>query len=92
MVTNSNVFIMSHTPVNYRGRFSAIIEFLMGVGFVVSPRIMSYMMVNFSYETAWKGIGIISIVASLGFMATGYIDKRVNGTERINEASTESFD
>lgn len=92
MVTNSNVFIMSHTPVNYRGRFSAIIEFLMGVGFVVSPRIMSYMMVNFSYETAWKGIGIISLVAFLGFMATGYIDKRVNGKRRNNGASTESFD
>lgn len=81
MVTNSNVFIMSHTPVNYRGRFSAIIEFLMGVGFVVSPRIMSYMMVNFSYETAWKGIGAISTMAFLGFMATGYLDKRINGAK-----------
>jgi MFS family permease len=89
MVTNSNVFIMSHTPVNYRGRFSAFIGFLMGVGFVVSPRFMSFMMVNYSYETAWKGIGIISIIAFLGFMFTGYVDKKINGTEHINEASTD---
>ncbi len=90
MVTNSNVFIMSHTPVNYRGRFSAIIEFLMGVGFVVSPRIMSHMMVNYSYETAWKGIGVISMVAFLGFIATAYMDKRINGRGNRNGASTNS--
>lgn len=92
MVTNSNVFIMAHTPVNYRGRFSAVIGFLMGVGFVVSPRIMSSMMVNYSYETAWKGIGIISFVAFLGFMVTGYVDKKINGSGNMKEASNKSFD
>lgn len=74
-VTNTSVFIMSHTPVNYRGRFNAIIDFLAGTGYVLSPKIMSYFMGNYSYETAWKFIAVIAFIGGSGLLITGFFDK-----------------
>ena len=76
MVTNATVFVMGHTPVNYRGRFNALIGFIQGVGFVISPRMMSYFIENHSYGTAWKFIGILAGIAAIGMLIVRYLDKR----------------
>lgn len=74
-VTNTSVFIMSHTPVNYRGRFNAIIDFLTGTGYVVSPKIMSYFMTRYSYNAAWKFIALLAFISFTGLLITGFFDK-----------------
>jgi MFS family permease len=78
MVTNNSVFIMSHTPVNYRGRFNAIISFITGVGFVTSPKIMSYFIEGYGYQVAWQVVGAAALISTIGFILTGKIDSRRN--------------
>ncbi|GAA0181053.1 MFS transporter [Clostridium sediminicola] len=77
-VTNHSVFIMSHTPVNYRGRFNGIIAFIMGAGHIVSPKIMSKLTMNFNYTLAWLFIGVLALVAAFGLIYTGKVDERLH--------------
>lgn len=76
MVTNNSVFIMSHTPVNYRGRFNALISFITGVGFVISPKLMSYLIENYGYSVSWIAVGGVAIIATIGFIITGKVDRK----------------
>jgi MFS family permease len=77
-VTNDSVFIMAHTPVNYRGRFNAIIAFVMGAGHIMGPKIMSKLTMKFDYTIAWIFIGVIALVAVFGLIWTGKVDERLH--------------
>lgn len=76
-VTNHNVFVMGHTPVNYRGRFNAMIDIVMGVGHFSGPKIMSLLTMNYDYHKAWFFIGGIAFVAMLGFLFTALVDHKL---------------
>ncbi len=68
VVTNSNVFIINNTPINYRARFSAIYNITWGIAYVLSPKLMSILLVNYQPKTAWmilSSIGLIGTVAML---------------------------
>lgn len=77
-VTNHNVFVLAHTPVNYRGRFNAMIDIVMGVGHFTGPKIMSMITSQFDYNIAWFCIGGISFLAMLGFLGTAILDRKMH--------------
>jgi len=83
MMTNFNIFMMSHTPVNYRGRFTAIIGFITGTGFVVSSKLMSYMITHHGYKVAWMTVGTVALVAAAGLYLTSFIDARMKKEEKV---------
>lgn len=76
VMTNSSVFIMSNTPVNHRGRFSAIIGFIAGTGYVISPKVVSLVIRNSGYAAVWSFIAIIALVGAVGFYITGIFEKK----------------
>jgi len=62
---SSNVLIANHSPVNHRGRFNAIIYFISGVGFAISPWLMGLYIRYVGLLNIWPFIFIISIFASI---------------------------
>lgn len=75
-VTNHSVFVMSHTPVNFRGRFNAFLGFLSGFGYIISPKLMSKLIEGYDFSYAWKVIGIIAFLATIGFLYVALIDRK----------------
>ncbi len=76
IMTNTNVFIMSHTPVNHRGRFNAIVGLLSGMGFIISPKIMSFLIEKLGYFNSWKYVGLSALIAAFGFFIISIIEKK----------------
>jgi len=62
---SSNVFIANYSPANHRGRFNAIIFFISGAGFAISPWLMGLYIRRFGLVNAWPFIFTLSIFASL---------------------------
>lgn len=81
VMTNFNVFMMSHTPVNYRGSFSAMTGIIMGAGHFVSPKLMSFGIEKYGYNSSWFAVGIVALVSAILLYFLGQFDK--NRTENI---------
>lgn len=60
-------FIADHTPASHRGRMSAIIPMLSGLGFTLGPLGMGKALNYMSIETGWIALGI-STLTFTGFM------------------------
>lgn len=60
-------FIADHTPASHRGRMSAIIPMLSGLGFTLGPLGMGKVLNYVSIETGWMALGISTLVFT-GFM------------------------
>jgi MFS family permease len=63
MVTNSNVFVASHTPITHRGRFNGMITWIHGIGFALSPWISGWIIDVKGVSSIWP---IVSAVAAVG--------------------------
>ena len=82
IMTNTNVFIMAHTPVNHRGRFNAIVGLLSGMGFIISPKIMSFLIENKGYFASWKYVGLTALISTFGFFIISLLEKNQENTEK----------
>jgi len=80
-VTFHSIFIISHTPVNHRGRFNAFISFIRGSGHFISPLLMSAITISYGYQTGWIIIGVLAMIGVVGFVFTGVLDKKYNKSE-----------
>lgn len=67
-VTNMNVFIMHHTPINYRARFGAIFQLMGGFAFMLSPKIMQWLMQYYTMDTGWWMFGFLGLLGTLGML------------------------
>jgi MFS family permease len=68
MVTNSNVFVASHTPMNHRGRFNGIIGLFFGAGFVFSPWLSGMYIDALGTESIWIWVAAFSLLTAGGFV------------------------
>ena len=75
---SSNVFIANYSPANHRGRFNAIIFFISGAGFAISPWLMGLYIRNFGLVNAWPFIFAISIFASILILLLLFYEKLKN--------------
>jgi len=64
LAISTSPFIANHTPASHRGRMSAIIPMIFGMGYTLGPIAMGQILGIMSIENAWILVGIISIVAS----------------------------
>jgi len=75
---SSNVLIANYSPANHRGRFNAIIFFISGAGFAVSPWLMGLYIRHFGLESTWPFIFAISIFASILILFLLFYEKLKN--------------
>jgi len=62
--TYSDVYIINHTPITHRGRFSAIIHILIGSGFIFGPYFSGIFINNYEIERIWPFVFVIAIISS----------------------------
>ncbi len=79
---SSNVLIANYSPANHRGRFNAIIYFISGVGFTISPWLMGLYIRYVGLSNAWPFIFSISIVASILILLLLFYEKVKNNKIR----------
>lgn len=80
-VTNQNVFLMAHTPINYRARFMALISIITSAGFILSPKIGGIIIEKFGQPALWQTVAVGGIIAAVGFTTIGLLDK--NKVKRV---------
>ncbi len=62
---NTGVYISNHSPINHRGKFSAIIELIRFSGNASAPAFMGVYLMTKSYSQAWIFTASIGIVCAL---------------------------
>lgn len=61
-------YIMNHTPESHRGRMSAIIITVMGLGFSTGPIILGLILKYSNYSTSWFVTGSLGLLGVVGMM------------------------
>ncbi len=75
--TYSDVYIINHTPITHRGRFSAIIHILIGSGFIFGPYFSGLFISYHKLENIWLLIFILAIFSSFLMYLLYYFEKSV---------------
>jgi MFS family permease len=78
--TYSDVYIINHTPITHRGRFSAIIHILIGSGFIFGPYLSGLFINNFGVENIWPFIFVLAIFSSFLMYLLYYFENRTHNT------------
>lgn len=76
--TYSDVYIINHTPITHRGRFSAIIHILIGFGFIFGPYLSGIFISHYQVENIWPLIFILAIFASFLMYLVYYFENRAH--------------
>ncbi|WP_242960870.1 MFS transporter [Clostridium peptidivorans] len=64
LAISTSPFIANHTPASHKGRMSAVIPMIYGLGYTLGPIGMGQVLRFVNINNAWKIVGSISIVAS----------------------------
>ncbi len=82
--TYSDVYIINHTPISHRGRFSAIIHILIGSGFILGPYLAGLFIKYYGVENIWPIVFLLAILSSFLMYLLNYFEdkasKLVKGT------------
>ncbi|WP_105617729.1 MFS transporter [Vallitalea okinawensis] len=77
-------FIMNHTPASHRGRISAVLPIIMGMGYTLGPLVIGYVLESLSFADAWKIIGVIGLVATILMKLVELYDNRKERLKDLN--------
>lgn len=69
-------FIANHTPASHRGRMSAIIPMLSGLGFTLGPLGMGKVLNYVSIDTGWIALGISTLIFTVFMKILERAEKR----------------
>ncbi len=75
---NTGVYISNHSPVNHRGKFSAIIELIRFTGQASAPAFMGVYLMTHSYSDAWIFTGVIALLCSIAVVILYLTENRYN--------------
>ncbi len=67
MVTNSNVFVASHTPITHRGRFNGMITWVHGIGFALSPWISGWVIEVYGISSIWPVVSAAAVAGAASY-------------------------
>lgn len=67
--TNTHYYIANNTPINYRGRFSAVLPIVQGSGRAAAPLIGGMIISSMGLQSLWIISGFVCIVAGIGVFA-----------------------
>jgi MFS family permease len=74
--TYSDVYIINHTPITHRGRFSAIIHILIGSGFIFGPYLSGLFISHYKMENIWLVVFILSIFSAFLMYFLNYFENQ----------------
>jgi MFS family permease len=69
VTTSTMPFIANHTPASHRGRMSAVLPMIMGLGYTVGPSITGNVSNNIGINSTWRIVGLIMVT----FTALAYL-------------------
>lgn len=72
-------FIVDHTPISHRGRMSATLPIIFGMGYTFGPAVMGKVLTYLSIESGWFLIGAIVLVATCLMYVLEKFEDRKNG-------------
>ena len=75
-VINSGVFIANHTPVNYRGRFSAWFATARTAGHISSPVISGFILKAFGSSAIWAVVFVVGLLLFFLYRSLGILDRK----------------
>ena len=75
-VTNSGVYIASHTPITHRARFNSVIPILSSAGYALAPIIMGWYLKYNTIKAAWALVFFISLIASVLMYVLHIVENR----------------
>ena len=81
-VTNQNVYLMNHTPINYRSRFLAVINIITSAGYITSPKIGGMILEHYGEKgqfMLWSIVGIGGVIAGIAFVILGLSESKKVG-------------
>ena len=71
-------FIVNHTPASHRGRMSAIIPTIMGMGYAIGPMMMGKILNYSSIESAWLMVGGLTAITAVFMFGLEKYENRTN--------------
>lgn len=74
--TYSDVYIINHTPITHRGRFSAIIHILIGSGFIFGPYLSGLFISHYRMENIWLVVFILAIFSTFLMYLLNYFENQ----------------
>lgn len=83
-------FIVNHTPASHRGRMSAVLPTIMGMGYAIGPMTMGKILNHSSVESAWLILGGLTTVTAFLMFGLEKYDERVNVKAEETEKSLEA--
>jgi len=76
LAISTSPFIANHTPASHRGRMSAVIPMIFGMGYTLGPIGMGQILGVMSIESAWILVGVVSIIAACFMFLLEVIEDR----------------
>lgn len=67
MNNNDRAYRFANTPINYRGRFSAVLKLFQSAGRMAGPLIGGFVIVRSSFQWLWVATGITAFIGMLCF-------------------------
>lgn len=83
--TYSDVYIINHTPITHRGRFSAIIHILIGSGFIFGPYLSGLFISNYNIDYIWILVFILAIFSAFLMYLVYYFESKTNQKKIIKD-------
>jgi MFS family permease len=74
--TNEGAYVANHTPISHRGRFNAILPFIGGLGWMISPPVTGKLIDMTSLGAVWPMIGAIAGISAMLIWVLGKIEDR----------------
>ncbi|MGF7058371.1 MDR family MFS transporter [Brassicibacter mesophilus] len=81
---STSPFIANHTPASHRGRMSAALPIIFGMGYTLGPWGMGKILTHVTIEHAWIMIGIFGVVSTIFMLNLEKYEKK-NSLQHINE-------
>ncbi len=73
---NTGVYISNHSPVNQRGKFSAITEFIRFFGQASAPAFMGIYLITHSYSSAWILTGFLALLCAVALALLYFFENK----------------
>lgn len=84
-------FIVNHTPASHRGRMSAVLPTIMGMGYAIGPMIMGRILNYSSIESAWLIIGGLSVITAVLMFGLEKYDDRTNVKVEVTKEAIKAY-
>ncbi len=82
--TNEGAYVANHTPISHRGRFNAILPFIGGLGWMISPPVTGKLIDLSSLGAVWPVIGGIAGVSASLLWVLGKVEDRSLAKKRTS--------